>query len=53
MWISRLIQVNELGAAMLSEDSRIDDGSLGDLVCRYRYEGLGRLIRKETPLTSP
>ncbi len=29
-----------------------DANQLGALVCRYSYDGLGRLIRKETPVSA-
>jgi len=50
--LNRLVQVNEAGTASFDEDGRMTGGSLGNLILRYTYDGLGRLIRKETP-TSP
>ncbi len=48
----RLLQVNLPGDVQFDMDGRIASGLLGDLKFRYVYDGLGRLIRKETPLTS-
>ncbi|MCG8403786.1 MAG: hypothetical protein MI923_01180, partial [Phycisphaerales bacterium] len=48
----RLLQVNHKGSAVLGPDGRIESGLLGDVKLRYAYDGLGRLIRKETPMTS-
>ena len=47
---NRLVQVNSIGTAVLGTNGRVTSGSLGDLVSRYIYDGLGRLIRKETPV---
>ena len=39
------------GTLPLPADGRISDpAQLGNLVCRYQYDGLGRLICKETPV---
>ncbi len=48
---NRLVQVNEIGTAEFDENSgttigSINGGELGDLVFRYVYDGLGRIIRK-------
>ncbi len=48
----RLLQVNLPGSVTFDADGRIASGLLGDLKFRYVHDGLGRLIRKETPLTS-
>lgn len=50
---NRLIQVNEEGTLPPAADGRITHANqLGALVCRYSYDGLGRLIRKETPVSA-
>ena len=55
---NRLIQVNYIGSALVAPDDSltgvprgtIASGDLGDLVCRYTYDGLGRLITKQNPV---
>ncbi len=47
---NRLVQVNRYGTVEFDADGRIVGGALGDLVARFEYDGLGRLIAKEMPL---
>ena len=46
------MQVNGIGAAGLDANGRVASGELGRFVTRYVYDGLGRLIRKETPVSA-
>jgi len=47
---NRLVQVNLIGTATLDANGKIAGGELGRLIARYMYDGLGRLIRKSTPI---
>ena len=49
---NRLMQVNLIGSAVLNADGQIASGELGPLTMRYRYDGLGRLVRKTTLVKS-
>ncbi len=50
---NRLIQVNVVGELPPDWNGRVLGATeLGALVCRYTYDGLGRLILKETPITA-
>ncbi len=45
------MQVSALGTAVVDPaDGSIETGDLGDMICRYAYDGLGRLIHKKTPI---
>ena len=59
--LNRLVQVNLLGGAQFDDLGRVVKPGpvtapptpvLGDLVCSYVYDGLGRLIRKRTPINA-
>jgi RHS repeat-associated protein len=50
-----LVQVNLLGTAEVQADGRLlivpaENKKLGDLVCRYAYDAMGRLMWKQTPI---
>jgi RHS repeat-associated protein len=48
---NRLIQVNEAGTDPLAPNGQVTAANqLGALVCRYTYDGLGRLICKENAI---
>ena len=47
--LNRVVQVNEHGTATFDEKGRISGGTIGNLVFRYTYDGLGRLICKAGP----
>jgi len=58
---NRLVQVNLRGTLEISDGSggsssapvgQFTDGIIGDLIARFTYDGLGRLIIKETPVTT-
>lgn len=49
---NRLVQVNEMGTAWLGADGRPSMGQLGPVVARYAYDGLGRLIRKQSAVNT-
>ena len=50
---NRLIQVNNIGSAQIDPATgRVVSGQLGDFIARYAYDGLGRLIRKQTPVSA-
>jgi RHS repeat-associated protein len=49
-WAFPESRMNELGRAVLDADGRIIENGLGALICRYTYDGLGRLARKTTPV---
>jgi hypothetical protein len=48
--LNRLLQVNQPGDAAFGADGRLVAGGLGELICRYVYDGVGRLIQKQTPI---
>jgi len=45
---NRLVQVSELRALTFDGDGRPESSDAGDVVARYAYDGLGRLIRKQS-----
>jgi YD repeat-containing protein len=46
---NHLLSIHSLGTASISATTgQIVSGTLGDLVARYAYDGLGRLIAKFT-----
>ncbi len=54
---NRLVQVNLIGTAMIAQETttehkmgQIISGQLGDLICRYAYDAMGRLMWKQTPI---
>lgn len=49
--LGRLVQVNSSGDAMFDADGKIIAGEHGSLAARYVYDGSGRLIRAERPLS--
>jgi len=49
---NRLVQVNLLGEAVIGSDGRVESGEPKDVVARYAYDGLGRLIRKQSAVNT-